>query len=62
MTFPLKNHTESPRFIMGLWEITDLNDNDNTPVERKKAIRIPKDLPRDIRIIDIPDAEKVCNF
>lgn len=47
---------------MGLWEITDLNDNDNTPVERKKAIRIPKDLPRDIRIIDIPDAEKVCNF
>lgn len=25
MAFPLKNHTESPRFIMGLWEMTDLN-------------------------------------
>lgn len=31
------------------------------PAERKKAVRILKDLPRDIRIIDIPDAEKVCS-
>lgn len=35
-------------------------DNDSVPVERKKAVRILKDLPRDIRIIDIPDAEKNC--
>lgn len=30
------------------------------PTERKKAIRILKDLPREIRVIDIPEAEKVC--
>jgi len=36
-------------------------DADKAPVERKKAVRIVKDLPRDIRIIDIPDAEKVCS-
>jgi transposase len=28
--------------------------------ERRKAVRILKDLPREIRLIDIPDAEKVC--
>lgn len=33
-------------------------DNDSIPVERKKAVCILKDLPRDIQIIDIPDAEK----
>ena len=31
-----------------------------TPVKRQKAIRILKDLPREVRIIDIPDADKVC--
>ena len=31
------------------------------PVERKKAIRVLKDLPREIRIVDIPDSEKVCS-
>ncbi len=36
-------------------------DNDRAPVERKKAVRILKDLPRDIRIIDIPDSEKICS-
>jgi transposase len=40
---------------------TTNTDNDNVPAERKKAIRILKDLPRDIRIIDIPEAEKTCS-
>jgi transposase len=31
------------------------------PIERKKAVRILKDLPRDIQIIDIPDSEKTCS-
>ncbi len=31
------------------------------PAQRKKAVRILKDLPRDIRIIDIPDADKFCS-
>jgi transposase len=30
------------------------------PIERKKAVRILKDLPRDIQIIDLPDNEKSC--
>ena len=30
------------------------------PIERKKAVRILKDLPRDVKIIDIPDNEKIC--
>lgn len=28
--------------------------------ERKQAIRMLKDLPREIRVVDIPEAEKVC--
>lgn len=28
--------------------------------ERKKAVRILKDLPREIRVVDIPDQDKVC--
>lgn len=28
--------------------------------ERKQAIRLLKTLPREIRVVDIPDAEKVC--
>lgn len=28
---------------------------------RKQAVRILKDLPREIRIVDLPDAEKVCS-
>lgn len=36
-------------------------DSDSIPVERKKAVRILKDLPRDVRIIDIPDSEKICS-
>jgi hypothetical protein len=31
------------------------------PAQRKKAVRILKDLPRDIRIIDIPNTEKFCS-
>jgi len=31
------------------------------PAERKKAVRILKDLPRELHIIDIPDAEKFCS-
>lgn len=34
---------------------------DKQPVERKKAIRVLRDLPREIRIIDIPDSEKLCS-
>ena len=34
---------------------------ESKPGQRKKAVRILKDLPRDIRIIDIPDAEKICS-
>lgn len=30
------------------------------PAERKKAIRILKDLPRDIRIVDLPAADQIC--
>jgi transposase len=42
--------------------ITTADDNNNKlPAERKKAIRVLKDLPRDIRIIDIPDSEKICS-
>ncbi len=40
---------------------TNTDDDNNVPTERKKAIRVLKDLPRDIRIIDIPDAEKICS-
>lgn len=36
-------------------------DSDSIPVERKKAVCILKDLPRDVRIIDIPDSEKICS-
>lgn len=31
------------------------------PVRRKKAVRILKDLPRQTRIVDLPEAEKVCD-
>ena len=31
------------------------------PAERKKAVRILKDLPLELRIIDIRDAEKFCS-
>ena len=41
---------------------TAADDNNNKlPAERKKAIRILKDLPREIRIIDIPDSEKMSS-
>jgi Transposase IS66 family/Transposase C of IS166 homeodomain len=33
----------------------------NAAVERKKAVRILKDLPREIRIVDIPEADKQCS-
>jgi transposase len=41
---------------------SDSNDDQetNAPVKRQKAIRILKDLPREVRIIDIPDTDKVC--
>lgn len=29
--------------------------------ERRKAIRILKNLPREIRVVDIPDEEKICS-
>lgn len=31
------------------------------PAERKKAVRILKDLPREIRVVDIPEADKLCS-
>lgn len=30
------------------------------PAERRQAVRILKELPREIRIIDLPETEKVC--
>ena len=41
-------------------DTTEAAVSDTAPAERRKAVRILKDLPRDIRFIDIPDAEKVC--
>ncbi len=37
------------------------DESDVAPAQRKKAVRVLKDLPREIRIIDLPDAEKVCS-
>ena len=31
------------------------------PAERKRAVRILKDLPREVRIVDIPEADKICS-
>jgi transposase len=36
----------------------DVPDPDRAP--RKQAVRILKDLPREIRIVDLPEADKVC--
>lgn len=33
-------------------------DSAGTP--RKKALRILKDLPREVRVIDLPESEKTC--
>jgi transposase len=37
---------------------TDATDPDRAP--RKQAVRILKDLPREIRMVDLPEAEKIC--
>lgn len=41
----------------------DVTPRNESPVKaaRRKAVRILKDLPREVRVIDIPDAEKVCS-
>ena len=31
------------------------------PAERKKAVRILKELPREIKVIDIPESDKICS-
>jgi transposase len=31
------------------------------PTTRKKAVRILKDLPREVRIVDLPESERVCS-
>jgi len=33
-----------------------------TPVKRQKSLRILKDLPREVKIIDIPEADKICGY
>jgi hypothetical protein len=33
---------------------------DKAPAERKRAVRILKDLPREVRIVDIPEAGRIC--
>lgn len=30
------------------------------PAKRKRAVRILKDLPREVRIVDIPEADRIC--
>ena len=30
------------------------------PAERKRAVRVLKDLPREIRIIDVPEQDRIC--
>ena len=47
-------------------EASDTNTTVDTrakqePVQSKKSVRILKDQPRDIRIIDIPESEKMCS-
>ena len=31
------------------------------PAERNKAVRILKDLPREIKVVDIPESDKICS-
>lgn len=33
----------------------------SAPAQRKKAVRILKDLPREIKIVDLPESEKICS-
>jgi len=62
---PLNDESAIIEIDVGAAEVVSITaaDDHNTklPAERKKAILVLKDLPREIRIIDIPDSEKVCS-
>jgi transposase len=63
--FSMPSSDDSTLIEIDVGTAESISDDETTaekaPVERKKAIRVLKDLPRDIRIIDIPDAEKICS-
>lgn len=63
--FAVAGNEDSTVIQVDVGTVEKISNEDSTeekqPVERKKAIQVLKDLPREIRIIDIPDSEKVCS-